>query len=147
MWLHRLRRRGMPTGSPLAEAAVEETCLLVSKPCEDPPGPRTTRAVVAHYGVGRAYPQRASGHGKLLRRTGIGDATRRPEGAVREEHRPRDVPRGIVLGAPGIDDLDIGVVQVLGEPGGADQQAPIGVIAFRHPSCAPHSIGFSFLHY
>src|SRR5262245_11526878 len=89
---------GLPTGSPLAEAAVEETRLLVPKPCEDPPGPRTTRAVVAHDGVGRVYPQRASGHGKLLRRIDIRDATRRPEGAVREEHRPRDVPRD---GGPG----------------------------------------------
>jgi hypothetical protein len=38
-------------------------------------------------------------------------------------------------------------VQVLGEPGGADQQVTIRVIEFSHPSCAPHTIGFSFLHY
>src|SRR5262245_18911618 len=137
----------MSTSGPLAEATVEETRLLVPEPGEHPPGPRPASAIVTHHSVGRANPQCASGHGKLLRRTGIGDTTGGPECAVGQEHGPRDVPGGVVLGAPGVDDLHMRVVHVLGKPCGTDQQVTIGVIEFSHRSITPHTIDFSFLHY
>src|SRR5215510_14427603 len=137
----------MPACGPLAKAAIEEACILMPEAREHPPGTCPSRAVVAHHGVGRAHPQRASGHGELLRRAGIGDTTGGPERTVRQEHGPRYVSRGVVLGAPGVDDLHIGVVQVLGKLGSTDQQVTIGVIEFCHRSPAPHVIEFSFLHY
>src|SRR5262245_7298832 len=137
----------MPACSPLAEAAVEKAHMLMPEAREHPPGTCPSRAVVAHHGVGRVHPQCASGHGELLRGAGIGDTTGGPKRTVRQEHGPRDVSRGVVLGTPGVDDLHIGVVQVLGKPGSTDQQVTIGVIEFSHCSSAPHIIGFSFLHY
>src|SRR5262245_17605567 len=137
----------MPACSPLAEAAVEKAHMLMPEAREHPPGTCPSRAVVAHHGVGRVHPQCASGHGELRRCAGIGDTAGGPKRTVRQEYGSRDVSRGVVLGAPGVDDLHIGVAQVLGKPGSTNQQVTIGVIEFSHRSCAPHIIEFSFLHY
>src|SRR3989442_14917745 len=63
---------------------------------------------------------------------GIGDPTARPKRAVGQEYCTGAVPLTVVFGAPGVDDLDMWVVQVLGEPCGANQQLSIGVIEFGH---------------
>jgi hypothetical protein len=43
----------------------------------------------------------------------------------------------IVASAPGIDDFDIGVVQVLGQPGDADEEVSVRIIEFSHGDVTP----------
>jgi hypothetical protein len=83
------------------------------------------------------HPQQASGRSELFRHPSIRDAPSRPEGAVRQEHRTGDVSLGIVFGTSCVDDLDVRVVQMLGQPGNADEEVAVGVIEFSSGASTP----------
>ena len=123
-------------GEPFLQAAIEHAHVGVAERQEHPPRPRRgdpAAGIIDHDGIVVADAERADVAAELL---GVGKHVRQRVGMIGhridiEEHRARNMRGEIIVLRQrqharqlerGVDDLDVGIVEMRGEPFGGDER-------------------------